>query len=368
MNLKETLKELPQKPGVYLMMDSRGNIIYIGKAKNLKNRVSQYFRNQKNRDPKVAEMINHISAFKYFVTDTELDALINECRLIKKIKPRYNRLMKNSGKYIYIKISCEQYPKVIKVNEKADDEAQYFGPFTSPHRVDAVLQYLNESYPIRKCPNPGLVKRPNGCLYQQLGSCLGVCTGQVTPEIYRIHIENICRLLNGNDAAAVPALLKKLDRAVEHLNFEKAAQYREYFFGLKHIFAKQRLIHSASKNRNILAVEFIGSEQVKLFLIKGNKLLYRKVFDIAASNSIELMQCLRYILPKKILSENSGTSGVTQYDIDEAQIIYSYLKKHKKSILSFWIPSTKLQNEVSVNALTDTILKKIRTHHNQNTR
>lgn len=159
MDFNELLKQLPPRPGVYMMIDSLGNIIYVGKAKNLKNRVSQYFRNQKDRTPKVAEMIHNIHTFNSIVTDTELDAFIEECCLIKEIKPRYNKQMKNSGNYLYIKIPAEQYPKVTKVKEKAGDGAFYFGPFTSHHRVESTVQYLNDFYPIRKCTIPGLVKR-----------------------------------------------------------------------------------------------------------------------------------------------------------------------------------------------------------------
>jgi excinuclease ABC subunit C len=288
MNIKEMIKELPQKPGVYMMFDALGNIIYVGKAKNLKNRVSQYFHSQKNRSSKITEMIQHIADLNYLVTDTELDALIDECRLIKEIQPRYNRLMKNSRKYIYLKIPAEPYPKVIKVNEKSDDEAIYFGPFTSPHRVEAAIQYLNEFYPIRKCPVPKLVKRTNGCLFHQLGSCLGVCTSAVDSKEYWNHIEKIQQLLGGNDTVPVQELLKKLDRAVENLEFERASQLRDYYLGLQHLFAKQRLVQSSGKSRNILAIEFIDNGHIKLFLIKGNKLLYRKMFNIESRNQTKL--------------------------------------------------------------------------------
>ena len=290
MDFNEILKQLPQRPGVYMMVDSLGNIIYVGKAKNLKNRVSQYFKNQKDRAPKVAEMIQNIHTFKYIVTDTELDAFIEECRLIKEIKPRYNKQMKNNRNYSYIKIPAEQYPKVTIVNEKADDGALYFGPFTSPHRVETTVQYLNDFYPIRKCTSPRLVTRANGCLFHQLGTCLGVCTGKVSPDEYRAHIEKIQKLLNGNDVAAIQELPKRLDMAIENLKFEKAAKYREYYLGLRHVIGKQRLVQSSSKNRNILAVELIDTVFAKLFLIKGNKLLYRKVLNIVTADSAELRQ------------------------------------------------------------------------------
>ena len=355
MDFNEILKELPQRPGVYMMVDSLGNIIYVGKAKNLKTRVSQYFKNQKDRPPKVAEMIQNIYTFKYIVTDTELDALIEECRLIKEIKPRYNKQMKNDRNYSYIKIPTEQYPKVIKVNEKAEDGALYFGPFTSPHRVEITVQYLNDFYPIRKCTSPRLVKRANGCLFHQLGTCLAVCTGQVSPDEYSIYIEKIRKLLNGNDMAAIQELPKRLDMAIENLKFEKAAKYREYYLGLQHVIGKQRLVQSSSQNRNILAVELIDTVFAKLFLIKGNKLLYRKVFNIVTADSTEFRQYLKEIIREKFVTEKSNICRLTEHDIDEAQIIYSYLKKNRERIMSFWIPSTRLNRETS--GLDATVIK-----------
>lgn len=347
MILKEKLKQLPARPGVYLMRDSMGNIIYVGKAKNLKNRVSQYFHDQKDRDPKVVEMIQHIATFNYQVTDTELDALVEECRLIKEIKPRYNRQMKNFKKYTYLKIPKERYPKVTVVNEKTDDDGLYFGPFTSPHQVENVVQYLNEFYPIRKCSTPKLPKRVNGCLFRQLGTCLGACTGQVRPEEYWVHIEKILQLLKGSNEIPVQELLKMLDTAVKTLKFEKAAKYREYYLGLQHVIRKQQVIRSSSKNRNILAIEFLDSTYAKLFLIKGNKLLYGKTFNVVEAENIEIIQFLNQLIKDNFfVTDKNDLCSLTPQDIDEAQIIYSYLKKNKKRVISFWIPSTSLDSLV----------------------
>ncbi|MGI6679796.1 MAG: GIY-YIG nuclease family protein [Dehalobacterium sp.] len=361
MSLKDLVKKLPSKPGVYRMKDKRGNIIYVGKAKNLNRRVSQYFQNQKNRTPKVREMIEHIDAIDYLVTDTELDALINECRLIKELQPRYNRLLKNPGKYLYIKIPAEKFPQITWVNEKIDDGAEYFGPFTSRQRVEAFIQYINEFYFVRKCTSPRLVKRTNGCLYYQLGSCLGVCTGKVKVDEYDLQIEKIRHLLKGKNKDAVSKLLQKLDRAVADLKFEKASQYRDYFFGLKHIFAKQQLVQSCGKKRNIVAVEFIDQAQAKLFLITGNKLLYRKMLNLPSANNVnnekreEFIRCLKDIFVAQLVPIKGSISGLTQEDIDEAQIIYSYLKKYKKRILTFWLPASHLKDAT----VLDTTVKKI---------
>jgi excinuclease ABC subunit C len=352
MDFDGMLKRLPQKPGVYMMFDSLGNIIYIGKAKNLKNRVSQYFMNNRDRTPKITEMIQNIHSFNYEVTDTEFDALIEECRLIREIQPRYNKLMKNYRRYLYIKIAAEQYPKVTQVNEKMDDGAYYFGPFTSPHQVETTVKYLNEFYPLRKCASPGLVQRKNGCLFLELGTCLGVCTGQISPVEYKKYIDKIRELLSGNYQDAIQELTHSLDGAIESLEFEKAARFREYILGLQHVIKKQRLVYSSGKNRNILAIERIDSSRVKLFLIKGNKLLDRIVINQAKTDKRGLQCELKQLLRDKFAQKNIR-SELAHQDIDEAQIIYSYLKSNKKRIRGFWIPSTQLVKETS--RLDDTI-------------
>lgn len=359
MLFKEKLKELPQRPGIYLMLDSLGNIIYVGKAKSLKNRVSQYFQNPKDRDPKVAEMIDNIYTFHYRVTDTELDALIEECHLIKELKPKYNRQMKNDRKYSYIKIPDDEYPKLTIVREKDEDSAIYFGPFTSAHQVETAVQCLNDFYPIRKCSTPRLVKRANGCLFRQLGKCLGVCTGEVTPDEYRIYVDEIQQLIQGRNLETVHGLSKKLDDAIENLEYEKAAQYREYYLGLQHVIGKQRLIQTSSKNKNFLAVEFIDSEFAKLFLIKGNKLLYGSVFNRITYNSLETCQCLKQLIRDTFRIDKRELYRLSQQDIDEAQIISSYFKKNRKRVISFWIPATRLKNEVALEALVGKIIHRI---------
>lgn len=359
MEFKEILKQLPQSPGVYKMIDSLGNIIYVGKAKNLKNRVSQYFRNQKDRAPKVTEMIRHIHTLNYQVTDTELDAFIEECRLIKELKPRYNKLMKSSDKYLYLKVPSELYPKVTIVKERVDDGALYFGPFTSRHRVESTVEYLNSVYPIRKCTSPGLVKRVNGCLFSQLGTCLEVCTGQISPEEYMIHIEKIRRVLSGNDLAVVRELLEKINSAIENLKFEQAAKYQEYYLGLQHVIGKQTLVKSSLKNKNTVAIEFIRTKIPKLYLFKGNRLIYEEIMNIANGDGNELKKFIKQVICNKFLTENNTICELSPSDVDEAQIIYSYLKNSKK-IISFTIPSGYLKGETSrLDALVNRIADRI---------
>jgi excinuclease ABC subunit C len=344
MIIYEKLKQLPERPGIYKMLDPLGNIIYVGKAVNLKRRVSQYFHNQKGREPKVEEMIQNISDFDFQALDTELDALIEECRLIKKIKPLYNRQMKNTQRYSYLKILKESYPRIIIVTEKTEDGATYFGPFTSPQRVESALQYINSFYPIRKCTKKKIAKTPDGCMFKQLGACLGVCTGQISQEDYSSYIQEIQNLING-DRQILQKLLTKIDMAVEQLDFEKAAQLKAYYQGLRHVIAKQKLVYSSQKNRNVLAVEYIDSEYGKLFFIKGNKLLRTEIFNRSTIKESEFKDLLNQSIQNNF-APSTQASGLHGYDLDEEQIITSYLRLNKTRIMSFWIPASQLRGEL----------------------
>ncbi|AFM41147.1 putative endonuclease [Desulfosporosinus acidiphilus SJ4] len=364
MNRLDQLKQLPQKPGVYIMFDSRGNIIYIGKAKNLKNRVSQYFRNSKNRAPKIVEMIRNIHSFEYIVTDTELDALIEECRLIKEKKPMYNRQMKNSAKYIYLTIPNEDFPKIVIKNKKEVDGAVYFGPFPSLKHVEKTVQYLNDLYPLRKCPSLRLEKSSNGCLFRELGSCLGVCTGQVSIEEYKAYVDKIQQLFNGNGKRALQELSGKINRAIDNLEYEKAAIYRDYYLGLRHVLGKQKLVLTARKNKNIIAFEPMDGFKLKLFLIKGNRLLARKIFDLMNMDRSELSLNVLQNIRDTFTPQTREDSLLTQNEIDEAQIIDSYLRRSPSNVLHFWIPSSylskdKFKLETKVVSLIDRIYSEL---------
>jgi excinuclease ABC subunit C len=271
----------------------------------------------------------------------------------------YNTLMKNEQNYCYIKIPDEQYPKVTRVKEKADDGALYFGPFSSRHRVETAIQYLNDFYPIRKCSSPRITKKANGCLVQQLGTCLGVCTGQVSPEEYGIYVEKIRQLLNGQDKKAVLEISIQLEKAVNQLEFEKAARYRGYFLALRYVIGKQNLIQSSGKNKNILAVEWIASGIAKFFFIKGNKLLRTFVLNIGERDSSGLEHWLKPMIKETFLNKTASKMPLTQRDIDEAQIIDAYLKRNKNRIMSFWIPSARLRKETDLDAIIAKIVAKM---------
>ncbi len=358
MDLKESLKTLPQQPGIYFFRNSLGAVIYVGKAKNLKRRVSQYFQESRNNSYKVGKMIKHIHSFEYITTDTELEAFLLECETIRTLKPEYNRMLKNIKGYTYIRIPFhEEYPKLAKVKQKTEDGSLFFGPFNSETCVDSVIEFINDHYPVRKC-NTGSVALRNGssagCLNSQLGTCLAPCTGKDVSREYRMCIEDITRFLNGKDYAPITELREKMKSAASNLNFERAAKYRDQLRGIRYILNMQRLIRASRHGRNVLAAERYRDANVKLFFIKGNKLLHKESLNLHQFNCNTLGNRLRSLANSFFREKRS--CELYQEDIDEAQIIYSYLKKKSNGIKSFNIPASRI-DRVNYEKIAESILK-----------
>lgn len=343
MNLIEQVKLFPSKPGVYIMKDSLGNVIYVGKAKKLKNRVMQYFYHIKDRAPKIDDMVDNIHSIEYILTDTELEAFLTECRLIKEIKPRYNSQMKNDGRYAYIKISInEKYPGISVVTDKDETGSLFFGPYTSQTSVERAVLFIKENFLIRKCSN-ALFKRSSGCLNYSLGTCMGVCRGDTDDTAYRKCVDNVVLFLEGKDSSIIESLTEKINLAADRLEFEKAAKYRDDLRALKHILNKQSLIRSSSKRRNVIAVEATGKCCYKVFLFKGNRLISSGTFSTENTDRTSAVQHFYNLIIDNFKNKNIDISEtLDRQEIDEAQIIYSYLKSRKNDILSLRVPASWL--------------------------
>ncbi len=346
MELKEAVKNLPKQPGIYLMKDKADNIIYVGKAKNLKARVSQYFQKNKNNSSKVNEMVAQIHSFEYICLDTELEAFLLECETIKKLKPRYNSLLKNYKNYRYIKLTAkEEYPGLSMTTGSRKDGNLYYGPFTNRGAVENAIQFVKDSYLIRKCGGPAVKKGSSGCLNFHLGTCLGPCTGKEVREEYGSEIKRIVRLLDGKDRETIKELQVQMRSAADSLDFEKAASLRDQLLGIRHILNKQKIIKISSYGRNILAIEKYGENAVKLFLIKGNRLLNMELLKITQYDENSLKEKLENLITDSFkLTKNSGVHILSQEDIDEAQIIYSYLKNKNNGIRSVKIPMSRIDS------------------------
>lgn len=283
-NIEEELKKLPAKPGVYIMHDEKDEIIYVGKAISLKNRVRQYFQSSRNLTPKIVQMVSKIAYFEYIITDSELEALVLECNLIKEHRPKYNTMLKDDKSYPYIKVTVqEEYPRVLFARELKKDKAKYFGPYTSNGAVKDTIELMRKIYRIRTCNRnlPKDIGKERPCLYYQIKQCDAPCQGYITPEEYRKNIEQAMDLLNGNYKPVIAMLEEKMMAASAEFAFEDAAQYRDLMNSVKFIAQKQKISHTDQEDRDIIAFARACDEAVvQVFFIRNGKLIGREHFRL----------------------------------------------------------------------------------------
>ena len=342
-SLEDKLKNLPEKPGVYIMRDQYNEIIYIGKAINLKNRVRQYFQNSKNQYPKVAAMVERITDLEYIITDSELEALILECNLIKKHRPKYNVMLKDDKQYPYIKITVkEDYPRLLIVREIKKDGAKYFGPYTDVTAVNRTIDLLKGLFPIRYC-NKNIsraIGKERPCLNYHIKKCIGPCQGNVSKEQYRELIDSIIMMLEGKQEQVLKQLEEKMHQAAENLDFEKAAEIRDNMNSLIKIAEKQKVISSALIDQDIIAFALNESEScIQVFFVRGGKLIGREHFlieDTKLSDSKEILSSFikQYygsdaLIPREI---------ILQEEIDEINIIERWLSDKKGGRVKLVVP------------------------------
>ena len=250
-NIEEELKKLPAKPGVYIMHDKDDNIIYVGKAVSLKNRVRQYFR-KNNKTARIQKMVSLISYFEYIVVDNEAEALILECNLIKKNKPKFNVLLKDDKTYPYIKITVnEEYPTIYTTRKILNDGAKYFGPYANPGSAKEMVDFIKQKFKIRHCTNFKSNKRV--CLNYHIGRCLGPCVNNVSKEEYIKQINEIIDFLDGKAVNIIKKLKVEIEDAAKKQEYEKAAYLRDKMIAIENISQKQKV-----SNINENAIDVIG--------------------------------------------------------------------------------------------------------------
>lgn len=282
-DIRESLKNLPDKPGVYMHKDSLGNIIYVGKAVSLKNRVRQYFQSKKNMAPKVRSMVDNIAEFEYITTGSEMEALILECNLIKKHRPKYNVLLRDDKTYPYIKITNEEYPRIIKTRIVKKDGGKYYGPYSDAGAVNKIVDLLNESFSLKRCSAVAFPPGFRPCLNYHIEQCRGICSGTVDPAEYEEAVEGAREFLNGKNKKIISRLEEKMTAAAEKLDFEQAAVYRDYIEAAKALSATQRVVMQSSKDADIV-IPAKGHEEVHMviFFVRDGKLVGRETFELDA--------------------------------------------------------------------------------------
>ena len=338
--IEEELKKLPGSPGVYLMHDEKDEIIYVGKAISLKNRVRQYFQSSRTRTAKIEQMVSKISRFEYIVTDSEMEALILECNLIKEHRPKYNTMLKDDKGYPFIRVTInEEFPRVMLARNMKRDKAKYFGPYTSAGAVKDTIELLTKIYKIRTCNRnlPKDIGNGRPCLNYQIKQCDAPCMGYISAETYKEKIKQVIDFLNGNYADVLSMLEEKMYAASEKMEFEEAAGYRDLINSVKAISNKQKITKDETMDRDILAYAMEGNDAVvQVFFIRSGKVLGREHFHVelaphdlgkdVLTNFIKQYYGGSPFIPKELL---------VQEEIDDKEIIEKWLsvKRGQKVVI-----------------------------------
>lgn len=281
-DIQEELKKLPGKPGVYIMHDEADAIIYVGKAISLKNRVRQYFQSSRNKGVKIEQMVTHITRFEYIVTDSELEALVLECNLIKEHRPKYNTMLMDDKEYPFIKVTVDEaFPRIMLARKMVKEKAKYFGPYTSAGAVKDTIELIRKLYYLRSCSRklPRDIGKERPCLNYHIHQCKAPCQGYISQEEYRKSVEQVLQFLNGSYDLILKELEGKMQEASENLEFEKAIEYRELLTSVQKIAQKQKITDTAGEDRDILAAAVEEEDAVvQVFFIRGGRLIGRDHF------------------------------------------------------------------------------------------
>ena len=342
-NIQEELKKLPARPGVYLMHDERDEIIYVGKAISLKNRVRQYFQSSRNKGVKIEQMVTHIRRFEYIVTDSELEALVLECNLIKEHHPKYNTMLMDDKTYPFIKVTVnEPFPRVLLARKMLKDKAKYFGPYTSAQAVRDTIDLIHKLYHVRSCNRnlPKDIGKERPCLNYHIKQCDAPCQGYISQEDYGAAIVEVLKFLNGNYDVILKELEGKMNTASENLEFERAIEYRELINSVKKIAQKQKITDSSGEDRDILAAASEGEDAVvQVFFIRGGRLIGRDHFYLRISSGEKTSG----ILDSFIKQYYAGTPYIPgelmiQEEIKDRELIETWLTSKRGQKVTVKVP------------------------------
>ena len=343
-DLEEELKKLPASPGVYLMHNDRDEIIYVGKAVSLKNRVRQYFQSSRNKTAKIEQMVSHIAWFEYILTDSELEALVLECNLIKEHRPRYNTMLKDDKTYPYIKATVgEDFPRLLFSRDmKKDGRSRYFGPYTSAGAVKDTLDLIHKLYRIRTCSRnlPKDTGKERPCLNYHIKQCDAPCQGYISKEDYQKSFGQALDFLGGHYELLLRSLKEKMEQASEQMEFEKAIEYRELLNSVKQVAQKQKITSSSMENRDIVALARDERDAVvQVFFIREGKLIGRDHFHLSAGAA----ESKEEILDGFVKQFYAGTPFIPrelwlQYPITDSEVISQWLTAKRGQKVRLVVP------------------------------
>ena len=342
-DFEEELKKLPASPGVYLMRDQRDQIIYVGKAISLRNRVRSYFRESTTKSPKIQKMVSLIARFEYIITDSELEALVLENNLIKEHNPRYNTMLKDDKTYPYIKVTIQdEYPRIFVTREMKKDRAKYFGPYTDVQAVRETIDLINSIFMLRTCNRnlPRDIGKERACLNYHIKQCTAPCQGYVTMEQYQKQVEDALDFLNGNYQGVIKGLEEKMKLASEQMEFEEAIQYREQIQNIKKVTQKQKITDYNSEDKDVIGLCADDEDAVvQVFFIRNGKLIGREHFHMTRVSE----ESTGLILNSFIKQFYAGTPYIPkelmiQEVIEEAELVEQWLSTRRGSKVSIRVP------------------------------
>lgn len=341
--IEEELKKLPGQPGVYIMHDAKDAIIYVGKAISLKNRVRQYFQSSRDKTAKIRQMVSKIARFEYIVTDSELEALVLECNLIKEHRPRYNTMLKDDKTYPYIKVTAsEEYPRILFSRQMKKDKNKYFGPFTSAGAVKDTIELIRKIYRIRACSRklPQDMGKDRPCLYYHIHQCDAPCQGYISQADYQKSVKQAVGFLNGQYEPVMKYLEEKMRTASETMEFEKAIEYRDLLDSVRKVAQKQKITSQSMEDRDIIAMAKDERDAVvQVFFVRDGKLIGREHFHMNLTGSESKAE----ILNSFVKQFYAGTPFVpheiwVQEELEDAEVIASFLTARRGQKVRFVVP------------------------------
>ena len=350
-DIQEELKKLPGRPGVYIMHDENDHIIYVGKAISLKNRVRQYFQSSRNKGVKIEQMVTHIRRFEYIVTDSELEALVLECNLIKEHHPKYNTMLMDDKTYPFIKVTTnEDFPRVMMSRKMLKDKARYFGPYTSSQAVRDTIDLIHKLYHLRSCNRslPRDIGKERPCLNYHIKQCDAPCQGYISQEEYGKAVSQVIRFLNGSYDSVLNELEEKMDAASEALEFEKAIEYRELINSIKKVSQKQKIPESSGEDRDVLAVASEDEDAVvQVFFIRGGRLIGRDHFYLRISRDESASE----ILNSFVLQYYAGTPFIPaelmlQEEIEDRRLLEEWLTAKRGQKVMLKVPQKGMKEKL----------------------
>ena len=353
--LKKRVKNLPMQPGVYIMKDKSGNIIYIGKAKSLKNRVSSYFRSIDKHLPKVYQMVQHVDDFEYIVTDSEFEALVLECSLIKYHTPKYNILLKDDKGYTYIKITNEEYPRIESAKQRLDDGATYIGPYISGFVVKQTVDEANRVFALPSCGRkfPQEFGKGRPCLNFHMRRCMGLCQGKISKEEYAETLSQAMDFIKGGGNATLKILEKKMEEAAENLEFEKAAHYRDRIKAIQKINEQQKVVYAKAVNQDVHAfVQGSGDTCAVVLKFREERLVDKQDFFLGEVDSLPEARSEFLV---RYYSGNSDIPPLIEIDdqYEDPELVEEYITQQAGKKVTLHIPQRGEQHKLVQMAITN---------------